>query len=160
KLGMDYFVDIHVQAVPALSLRDAHILSGKVKSAIRRAVNGVIDASIHMEPTHPGVSPRAATVSSPATGEAGGDPAGGSKRSLQSDRITSSPAWRWGLQFLRDDLSTSRRSREQLRRTLPAVFEAFGSTPLPAAFEFHEGQWPELGQGVRVPTRRQDRTRL
>ena len=47
---MEYFVDIHVQADPHLSLRDAHILSGKVKGAIREAVPAVTDASIHMEP--------------------------------------------------------------------------------------------------------------
>jgi len=50
KFGMEYFVDIHVQANPALSLRESHILSGKVKQAIRIAVPAVKDASIHMEP--------------------------------------------------------------------------------------------------------------
>jgi len=50
KFGMEYFVDIHVQANPALSLRESHILSGKVKQAIRTAVPAVKDASIHMEP--------------------------------------------------------------------------------------------------------------
>lgn len=50
KFGIDLFVDLHVQAKPALSLHDAHILSGKVKSAIREAVPAVKDASIHMEP--------------------------------------------------------------------------------------------------------------
>ncbi len=38
RLGIEYYVDLHVQADPALSLRDAHILSGKVKGAIRAAV--------------------------------------------------------------------------------------------------------------------------
>jgi len=31
RLGTEYFVDLHVQADPMLPLRDAHILSGKVK---------------------------------------------------------------------------------------------------------------------------------
>ncbi len=53
KFGTAYFVDIHVQADPALSLRDAHILSGKVKSALREAVPAVSDTSIHMEPYEP-----------------------------------------------------------------------------------------------------------
>jgi len=50
KLGTDYYVDLHVQADPELSLFDAHILSGKVKAAIRTAVPAVSGASIHMEP--------------------------------------------------------------------------------------------------------------
>jgi cation diffusion facilitator family transporter len=50
KLGTEYFVDLHVQADPALSLHDAHILSGKVKGAIRSAVPGVAGVLIHMEP--------------------------------------------------------------------------------------------------------------
>lgn len=50
KFGLAYFVDLHVQADPALSLRDAHVLSGKVKSAIRRELPAMNDASIHMEP--------------------------------------------------------------------------------------------------------------
>jgi cation diffusion facilitator family transporter len=50
KFGTAYFVDIHVQADPGLSLREAHVLSGKVKSALRAAVPAVSDASIHMEP--------------------------------------------------------------------------------------------------------------
>lgn len=53
KLGMRYYVDIHVQADPNLTLHFSHILSGKVKSAIRQAVPAVLDASIHMEPFDP-----------------------------------------------------------------------------------------------------------
>lgn len=50
KLGMEYFVDLHVQADPMLPLHAAHTLSGKVKGAIRAAVPGVTGALIHMEP--------------------------------------------------------------------------------------------------------------
>jgi cation diffusion facilitator family transporter len=50
KLGTEYFVELHVQADPALSLRDAHILSGKVKGEIRKAVPRVVSVLIHMEP--------------------------------------------------------------------------------------------------------------
>jgi divalent metal cation (Fe/Co/Zn/Cd) transporter len=42
-----------VQAAPDLTLHDAHVLSGKVKGAIRSAVPSVIDALIHMEPYEP-----------------------------------------------------------------------------------------------------------
>lgn len=50
KAGLQYFVDLHVQADPALSLHDAHILSGRVKTAIRAAVPEVAGVLIHMEP--------------------------------------------------------------------------------------------------------------
>jgi divalent metal cation (Fe/Co/Zn/Cd) transporter len=39
-----------VQAEPAMSLHDAHVLSGMVKTAIRREVPEVAGALIHMEP--------------------------------------------------------------------------------------------------------------
>jgi divalent metal cation (Fe/Co/Zn/Cd) transporter len=50
KIGADYLVDLHVQADPTMSLHEAHIISGKVKYAIRQAVPRVRDALIHMEP--------------------------------------------------------------------------------------------------------------
>jgi cation diffusion facilitator family transporter len=54
KLGMDYYVDIHVQADPTMSLHDAHIISGKVKSAIKAAKPEVQDVLVHMEPVEDG----------------------------------------------------------------------------------------------------------
>lgn len=50
KAGLQYFVDLHVQADPGLSLHDAHILSGRVKTAIRTSVPEVAGVLIHMEP--------------------------------------------------------------------------------------------------------------
>jgi cation diffusion facilitator family transporter len=50
KVGLTYFVDLHVQADPAMSLHDAHVLSGRVKTAIRGAVPEVAGVLIHMEP--------------------------------------------------------------------------------------------------------------
>jgi cation diffusion facilitator family transporter len=50
KVGTGYYVDLHVQAAPDMALHDAHILSGRVKSAIRAAVPEVQGALIHMEP--------------------------------------------------------------------------------------------------------------
>jgi cation diffusion facilitator family transporter len=50
KVGTEYFVDLHVQADETMPLQDAHILSGKVKGAIRAAVPGVAGVLIHMEP--------------------------------------------------------------------------------------------------------------
>jgi cation diffusion facilitator family transporter len=50
KVGSDYFVDLHVQADENLPLREAHVLSGRVKSAIRAAIPEVGGVLIHMEP--------------------------------------------------------------------------------------------------------------
>ena len=50
RAGTAYYVDLHVQAEPTLSLHEAHILSGMVKSAIRAAVPEVSGVLIHMEP--------------------------------------------------------------------------------------------------------------
>jgi cation diffusion facilitator family transporter len=51
--GLEYLVDVHVQADPDLSLHDAHVLSGCVKGAIRAAVPDVAGVLIHMEPYEP-----------------------------------------------------------------------------------------------------------
>ena len=50
KSGTRFLLEVHVQAEPSLSLHDAHILSGKVKRAIRSAVPSVQDVLVHMEP--------------------------------------------------------------------------------------------------------------
>jgi cation diffusion facilitator family transporter len=50
KAGLGYYVDLHVQTDPSMSLHDAHILSGIVKSSIREAVPEVLGVLIHMEP--------------------------------------------------------------------------------------------------------------
>jgi len=54
KSGLHYRVTIHVQADPTLSLHDAHILGGKVKSAIRASVPNVQSVLVHMEPFETG----------------------------------------------------------------------------------------------------------
>jgi cation diffusion facilitator family transporter len=53
KLGIGYFADLHVQSEPTMILRDAHILGGKVKGAIRAALPKVSDVLVHMEPYEP-----------------------------------------------------------------------------------------------------------
>lgn len=53
KSGTGHYVDIHVQADPALSLHDAHILSGRVKGAIRSRVPTTLGVLVHMEPFEP-----------------------------------------------------------------------------------------------------------
>jgi cation diffusion facilitator family transporter len=50
KSGIVYRVIIHVQADASLSLHDAHIIGGRVKSAIRTTMPQVQDVLVHMEP--------------------------------------------------------------------------------------------------------------
>ncbi len=50
KAGLVYYVDIHVQADPSMSLHDSHELSGAVKSAIKAKVPQVAGVLVHMEP--------------------------------------------------------------------------------------------------------------
>lgn len=50
RTGVGYYVDLHVQAAPEMTLHDAHIVSGKVKRAIMDAEPGVRGVLIHMEP--------------------------------------------------------------------------------------------------------------
>jgi len=57
KSGTHHYIDLHVQANPALSLHDAHILSGCVKSAIRERVPTATGVLIHMEPYEPQHAP-------------------------------------------------------------------------------------------------------
>jgi len=54
KMGLVYYIDIHVQADPSMSLHDAHELSGAVKSAIRRHLPNVANVLVHMEPFEEG----------------------------------------------------------------------------------------------------------
>lgn len=50
KIGAVLAIDLHVQSDATLSLHQAHIVSGKVKSAIRRDLPSVRDVIVHMEP--------------------------------------------------------------------------------------------------------------
>lgn len=53
KVGAGYWVEIHVQADPAMPLVDAHALGGAVKYAVRDRVPGVETVLVHMEPFEP-----------------------------------------------------------------------------------------------------------
>lgn len=51
RVGSRIWIDLHVHADPAMSLHDAHQLSGMVKSAIRHALPVVENVLVHMEPS-------------------------------------------------------------------------------------------------------------
>lgn len=50
RAGLGVYVDIHVEADPGMSLHDAHVLSGMVKTALRAAVPETLGVLVHMEP--------------------------------------------------------------------------------------------------------------
>ncbi len=53
RVGTQFDVDLHVQADPALTLHEAHILSGIVKGRIRSAAPAACHVLVHMEPFEP-----------------------------------------------------------------------------------------------------------
>jgi len=53
RVGLGYRVVIHVQADPAMSLRDAHGLGGEVSRSIHANVGTVQAVMVHMEPYEP-----------------------------------------------------------------------------------------------------------
>lgn len=52
--GLGFYVDLHVQADPALSLEDAHEIAARVKYAILDALPNVLKVLVHMEPFREG----------------------------------------------------------------------------------------------------------
>lgn len=50
RMGMTFRLTIHVQADPLMSLEEAHVLSGRVKGAVRGVEPRVSGITVHMEP--------------------------------------------------------------------------------------------------------------
>ena len=48
--GLGFYVDLHVQADPFISLEDAHEIAAKVKYAILDAIPNAVNVLVHMEP--------------------------------------------------------------------------------------------------------------
>jgi cation diffusion facilitator family transporter len=48
--GLGFFVDIHAQADPGLTLEEAHVLSGRIKAAVCSEIPEVVKVLVHMEP--------------------------------------------------------------------------------------------------------------
>lgn len=51
KMGFHYFVDMHVQVDPRMTVRDAHEIAHRVKDAIREQLPTVYDVLVHIEPS-------------------------------------------------------------------------------------------------------------
>lgn len=50
KMGLDYYVDIHVEVEGNLTVREGHAIAHAVKDAIRKANPAVADVLVHVEP--------------------------------------------------------------------------------------------------------------
>jgi len=48
--GLGFYVDLHVQADPTISLEDAHEIAAKVKYSIFAAIPSAVNVLVHMEP--------------------------------------------------------------------------------------------------------------
>jgi divalent metal cation (Fe/Co/Zn/Cd) transporter len=51
RFGVGYRIVLHVEADPAMSLRDAHVLGGRVRRTLRTRLPFVVDVVVHMEPS-------------------------------------------------------------------------------------------------------------
>jgi len=48
--GSNVYIDLHMEVAPTMSVAEAHVVSGKVKSAIREQMSEVANVLIHIEP--------------------------------------------------------------------------------------------------------------
>lgn len=56
KSGMQYYVDLHLEVDPNLTVWDSHELAGRVRSRLRQDLSWIADVLIHVEPS-PAVEP-------------------------------------------------------------------------------------------------------
>ncbi len=53
KMGGEYFVDLHVEVAPELTVRAAHAIAHAVKDRVRAVLPAVTDVLVHVEPAEP-----------------------------------------------------------------------------------------------------------
>jgi cation diffusion facilitator family transporter len=70
EIGGDYFVDLHVEVPPDLTLREAHDRVCQLEDAVRAELPQVSEVHSHIEPILPAVTPVGQPVSIDATDEA------------------------------------------------------------------------------------------
>jgi cation diffusion facilitator family transporter len=61
KMGLDYYVDLHVGVDGNISVHEGHEIAHRVKAAIQQSDSRVADVLVHIEPARPSVSRPAAT---------------------------------------------------------------------------------------------------
>jgi cation diffusion facilitator family transporter len=57
KSGVQYYVDLHVEVDPNLTVRDSHEVAGQVRSRLRQELAWIADVLVHIEPS-PGLERR------------------------------------------------------------------------------------------------------
>jgi cation diffusion facilitator family transporter len=57
KMGLEYYVDLHVKVDGGMSVTDGHGIAHRVKDAVRQAVPEVADVLVHIEPAGPKTKP-------------------------------------------------------------------------------------------------------
>ena len=50
KTGMRYHVDLHLEVDPDLTVRDSHVIAGRVRDALKHELPWIADVLIHVEP--------------------------------------------------------------------------------------------------------------
>lgn len=50
KMGLEYYVDLHIHVDGEMSVRDGHDISHEVKNEVRRADSAIADVLVHIEP--------------------------------------------------------------------------------------------------------------
>lgn len=50
KMGLDFYVDIHVGVAPELSVREGHRIAHAVRKAVRANRREIADVLVHIEP--------------------------------------------------------------------------------------------------------------
>ena len=50
KMGLDYYVDLHVGVDSNISVHDGHQIAHRVKSAIQQSDSRIADVLVHIEP--------------------------------------------------------------------------------------------------------------
>jgi cation diffusion facilitator family transporter len=53
KMGMEFYVDLHVLVAGGMSVRDGHTIAHAVKDAVREQMPAVADVLVHIEPIEP-----------------------------------------------------------------------------------------------------------
>ena len=54
KMGLEFYVDLHVGVDETISVRAGHSIAHRVKDAIRRTDSRIADVLVHIEPANPG----------------------------------------------------------------------------------------------------------
>jgi cation diffusion facilitator family transporter len=57
KMGLDFYVDLHVEVNGSLTVREGHRIAHEVKDAIRQAEPAVVDVLVHIEPADDASAP-------------------------------------------------------------------------------------------------------